>query len=95
MTDYARNDTHSQILHLENRKTLTVGGTKDVISFDENNVTLRTVNGDLFIDGSELRIVSLNADEQKGNILIEGNIAGLFFDDDPDRRHGLFGRRRS
>ncbi len=94
MINETRNAQTRQCLHLCDRRTLTVSGTEDVIAFDESTVTLRTALGDLHVDGSELHIVSLNAGEEKGTILIEGNIAGLFYEDESQRRKtGLFGRR--
>ena len=46
-------------LTLNERKQLTVTGVTEVVSFDESGAELKCVDGRLFIDGEEIRIVCL------------------------------------
>ncbi len=64
-------------LEMLERKTLTVSGIDDVISFDEGCIVLSSVCGIMSVDGSELRIVSLDLDT--GRVEISGNVNGIIY----------------
>ncbi len=64
---------------LSSRKLMTLTGIEDVISFDEESVVMRSSLGMLTVDGGELHIVKLELDG--GNVMIEGNINGIFYMD--------------
>lgn len=49
-------------INMEGRKTLSVGGVKDVESFDEREITACTDMGTLVIKGENLNIKKLNLD---------------------------------
>ncbi len=73
-----RNTTEKKAPHrvtLNERRSLTVTGTEDVCSFDENEVLIRLSDSLLSVDGEGLRILSL--DTESGEILIEGTVTGL------------------
>ena len=90
-----RPEDSGQTLHLDGRRSLTVCGTEDVLSFDDSTVTLQTTQGKLHVDGCELHILSLNAAEYHGSIQIEGRIDGLFYEDETvQKKSSVFGRRR-
>ena len=72
----------SQNVVLHSRERLSINGIKDIISFDESNVNLKTVDGDLCIDGEGIHIDILNID--KGEIEMRGRINGINFYDSLD-----------
>lgn len=65
-----------------NRDAITVQGVKDVISFDEENVLLVTVCGQLALEGTGLRVKVLNTKD--GVVEVTGKLNGLlYYDDQP------------
>lgn len=59
-------------LILENRKKLNLTGVLEVISFNDEQITLNTNLGRLVIKGEQLKMNKL--DVQNGDIIIIGNI---------------------
>ena len=80
--------THS--IHIDNRELISVTGVKDVASFNEQEVELLTEAGDLRIEGNELRITKLSLDE--GQVIVEGEIVALEYEEAPAERGSLFSR---
>jgi sporulation protein YabP len=67
-------------------------GVEDVVSFDENGVSLVTVCGSMAVEGEGLHVKVLNVGE--GKVEIEGRINGVYyFDSKPVQKRGLFGRK--
>ena len=64
-------------LILSNRRTGTITGVADVISFDISEVLLETEQGMLMIKGSDLHVNRLTL--EKGEIDIEGRIDSLAY----------------
>ena len=64
-------------LILSNRRTGTITGVADVISFDITEVLLETEQGMLMIKGSDLHVTRLTL--EKGEIDIEGRIDSLAY----------------
>lgn len=64
-----------------NRDAITVRGVKDVISFDEENVLLVTVCGQLALEGIGLRVNTLNTKD--GVVEVTGKLNGLLYYDEP------------
>lgn len=60
-----------------NRKQMSIDGVKDVIGFDETEVELLTVGGDMTVEGSDLRVKVL--DVERGVVTLEGKIDGIFY----------------
>lgn len=71
---------------LNSREKLSINGVKEILNFDENNVNLKTVCGDLCIDGENIRINVLNI--EKGELEMYGKIIGVNYIDttEADRR---------
>lgn len=69
--------THKLIL--SNRRTGTITGVSDVISFDITEVLLETEQGMLMIKGADLHVNRLTL--EKGEIDIEGRIDSLAYSD--------------
>lgn len=82
----------SGIIVIKQRKELEMDGIEDILSFDENNVYLKTQLGNLSIDGEELHITALSLEE--GKISLTGRILGLYYESDVSKKKsGLFGRK--
>lgn len=64
-------------LMLSNRRTGTITGVADVISFDISEVLLETEQGMLMIKGADLHVNRLTL--EKGEIDIEGRIDSLAY----------------
>ena len=74
-------------LSLDERKKLNLTGAREVIHFDEELVELDTVQGNLVIQGSELRLKCLSLED--GNLVIQGHISGILYDE-PNQKRGFF-----
>ncbi|EJO5347468.1 sporulation protein YabP [Clostridium botulinum] len=67
-----KNDDKISNLNLESRKKLILSGVNEVISFNEEEIMLKTTLGDLDIKGSNLKMNKL--DVQNGDVIIVGTI---------------------
>ena len=71
------------------RKEMSISGVKDVESFDEAVVVLRTAGGDMTVEGKELRIGVLDTD--RGVVTLSGRIDGVFYStEEGEEKRGLF-----
>ena len=59
-------------LMLSDRRTCTINGVNDVLSFDVNEILLETEQGMLMIKGNELHVSRLSLD--KGEVDVDGRI---------------------
>ena len=66
-------------LILSNRRTGTITGVSDVISFDITEILLETEQGMLMIKGADLHVTRLTL--EKGEVDIEGRIDSLAYSD--------------
>jgi len=64
-------------LSLIGRKTLTLTGIKEVISFDAKEVILDTVQGGLLLRGDDMNVTRLLV--EKGEVDLEGRIDSLIY----------------
>lgn len=64
-------------LMLTNRRTCTINGVSDVLSFDLNEVLLETDQGMLMIKGNDLHVSRLTL--EKGEVDIDGKIDSLTY----------------
>ncbi len=71
--------TKAHKLILTNRRTGTVTGVSDVISFDIAEILLETEQGMLMIKGADLHVNRLTL--EKGEVDIEGRIDSLAYSD--------------
>lgn len=76
-------------LTLNERKALTMTGVTEVVSFDENTVVLRTVLGDLEIQGDGLQLKMLSIDG--GQVAVDGHISAMIYEE-PKPEGGFFRR---
>ena len=80
----------SQRIELTGRERLTVTGVEDVERFDETGIIMSTAAGVLVVTGENLHIDKLSLDG--GELLVEGHIDGLNFEDAPVRKSSFFSR---
>ncbi|AIF50050.1 sporulation protein YabP [Pelosinus sp. UFO1] len=78
-----------QIL-LVDREEITIDGVSSLGSYDEKEVIMETEQGLLLIKGEGLNIKQLNLD--KGNIVVDGVIKSLSYDDSSHGKKGLLER---
>lgn len=80
-----------QELKLVDRKKLEVSGVSEVVRFDDNFAVLKTVCGELSIDGKNIKISVL--DTEKGLVMLDGDIDAISYTDDAKpEKNGLFSR---
>lgn len=77
-------------LTLIDREEMTVEGVLSLGSADEIEIVMDTEMGSLVVKGENLNIQQLNLD--KGNIVVEGIIKSLVYDDEPKQKKGLLNR---
>jgi sporulation protein YabP len=75
---------------MESRKKVSVSGVDDVESFDENEIVMSTTQGVLVVHGKDLRIEKLSLDS--GDVVMEGEIDRLEYEDDVKPSGSLFSR---
>ena len=76
-------------LTLDERKSLTMTGVTEVVSFDDASVVLRTALGTLLVQGRELQLRQLALDG--GSVAVEGRISSLSYEE-PRQPGGWFSR---
>lgn len=76
-------------LTLVEREELTIDGVTNLGSYDEKEIVMETEQGVLTVKGDGLNIKQLNLD--KGNIIIDGNIKMLAYDESAQTKKGLLG----
>ncbi len=91
MPDIKATDKNSHELRLSDRHVLNMNGIVEVVSFDDCSVVLKTVCGELVIEGQELHITVL--DTTRGAVSVDGNIcAMIYYDPKTSDRRGRFGK---
>lgn len=66
-------------LVINNRKTSTVTGVLDVLSFDLNEILLETEQGMLMVKGTDMHVNRLSL--EKGEVDLSGNIDSVSYSD--------------
>ena len=78
---------------IRSRKHIDVTGVRQVLSFDDCSVVMTTCCGNMAIEGSELKIGTL--DTERGVVSVDGRIdAVVYYDNSAESgSKGLFGRK--
>ncbi len=76
---YNKTQLRAHKIVLNGRKTCTITGVNDVLSFDINEVLLETEQGMLMIKGTELHVSRLSLD--KGEVDVDGSVDSLTYSD--------------
>ncbi|TWH46967.1 sporulation protein YabP [Sporomusa sp. KB1] len=77
-------------LTLVDREELNVDGVVSLGSYDEKEIVMETEKGVLIIKGESLNIKQLNLEQ--GNIIIEGAIKGMYYEEESRQKKGLLER---
>lgn len=72
-------------LMLTNRRTCTINGVSDVLSFDVHEILLETEQGMLMIKGEELHVNRLTL--EKGEVDIDGRVDSLTYSEASGYNH--------
>lgn len=76
---------------LRGRSDMTLCGVEEVLSFDEVGVHLKTVDGELYIEGRDIKIGTLDTDN--GRVELCGRVNGFYYAGDPEKqKKGFFAR---
>lgn len=75
-------------LQLNERRSLTMSGVSEVVSFDETAVVLQTSLGTLIVHGQELKLKTLSLDG--GQVAVDGAISALIYEE--PRQNGFWRR---
>lgn len=94
MTENRPTPTTAPAVHdisLKSRKHMNISGVTEVISFDEHAVNLRTVCGDIAIEGEGLHIGVLDMD--RGVVALDGTVDGIYYTHtEQTEKKGFFGK---
>ena len=74
-------------LTLNDRNKLTLTGVNEVLSFDEQAVTMRTTLGLLTVHGQNLQLKKLS--EEGGQVAVEGTVSALIYEETVPERGWL------
>ena len=77
-------------LYIENRNKITVSGVTDVCNFNDEILRMETTFGVLNITGAGLQVAKL--DLQTGDVIVEGKIVSLAYEEKIGKNGGLFAR---
>ena len=76
---------------VKDRRTMSISGVKEMISFDEQMVSMLTVCGELSVAGESLHVKVLDVD--RGQVVIEGRIDDVdYVDNQPAETKGFWAR---
>ena len=78
-------------LLIDGRRKMRITGVVDVESFQEDEMTVLTQAGTLTIWGEGLKLGKLNPED--GQVLLEGNIASIEYEQPEPERRGFFFKR--
>ena len=84
-------DKQVHAININMRKRMDISGVREVDSFDELGVILKTVCGELTVEGKDIKVSVLDTD--RGVVSLEGKIDALFYSDNEDvKKRGFFGK---
>ena len=84
---------NTQSVTIQNRQRAELSGIREVESFDDSGVSLRSSAGDVSVEGEELKIDSFSM--ESGRVVITGKINGIYYTDAPRAGKSFFFSRRA
>ena len=82
-------ENKSHEIRIGQRKEMSVSGVKEVLSFDADSVVLRSVCGEMTIEGSGLKVGALDTD--RGIVTLVGKIDSLYYSaEGAEEKRGFF-----
>lgn len=89
MNIQSEKETHE--IRVGMRKEMSITGVKEVISFDETSVSLKSLCGEMTVEGNDLKVGVLDTD--KGVVTLEGRIDTIYYSSDTtEEKHGFFSK---
>jgi sporulation protein YabP len=77
-------------IRLISREQMIVSGVEEVLSFDEEGVRLKSSEGELFVEGKDIKIGAL--DTQGGTLSLCGRINAIYYAGESNDKKGFFSR---
>ena len=78
------------IITIKNREFLTMTGVSEVLTFDEDFVSVETGLGKVEIEGGGMKIISMSS--ESGDFILTGRIDGVYYAAKPGGKKGRFSR---
>ena len=73
------------------RKEMSISGVCEVISFDEESIRLMSIEGEIYVEGEEIKIGVLDTD--RGIVTFTGKINGFYYvSEEKNQKRGFFSR---
>lgn len=73
------------------RKEMSISGVCEVISFDEESIRLMSIEGEIYVEGEEIKIGVLDTD--RGLVTFTGKINGFYYvSEEKNQKRGFFSR---
>ena len=85
-----QNERLSHEIRVGQRKEMNVTGVKEVVSFDDGCVVLKSTCGEMTVEGSELRVGTLDTD--RGVVSLHGRIDTIYYTEERETEKRGFGR---
>lgn len=78
-------------IKLFSRKEMSISGVREVVSFDEESVRLMSVEGEIYVEGENIKIGVLDTD--RGVVTLTGKINGFYYvNEDKGEKKSFFSR---
>lgn len=78
-------------IHVGMRKEMSITGVSEVISFDETSVSLKSLCGEMTIEGNDLKVGVLDID--KGVVTLSGRIDTIYYSTETtEEKRGFFSK---
>ena len=78
-------------IKISKRKEMSVSGVCEVISFDDESVRLMSIEGEIYVEGEEIKIGILDTD--RGIVTFSGRINGFYYvGEEKNQKKGFFSR---
>ena len=92
--DHKAEKNEKNDIAIRSRKHIDVTGVKEVLSFDENFVSMVTVCGEMTVEGEGLKIETLDTD--RGIVSVNGKISAvIYYDEQPHfEKKKIFGKAK-
>jgi len=87
---FEQSTPRSHTVTLDNRERILITGVEDVPQFNEQQVVMETVAGELTVFGSGLHIARLNLED--GQVSLDGMILGMDYSDRSAGKRSLLGK---
>ena len=76
---------------MRSRSELDIVGVDEVINFDEDQVHLKSADGEMMVEGEGIKIDTLDTD--RGVVKLNGRINAIYYASDPEKtKKGFFGK---